>query len=155
MGWAGFLFVYLIGGLTFIPLVIVVILLHVYFTAPIHEDTAYREDQDSPILRPGEDVDTTKSSRKALGEDVLEWKKNDAEVAAAYFAIYREYVPFVPTTISAAKKSSTPLSPPNQNIYSNIYKSIFERKATPSPLDNKGVGTPQKKSGNVFYVVLR
>jgi hypothetical protein len=35
-----------------------------------------------------------------------------------------------------------------------MYRSIFDRKQTASPLDNKGVGKPQR-SGNVFYVVLR
>jgi hypothetical protein len=36
-----------------------------------------------------------------------------------------------------------------------MYRSLFDRKPNTSPLDNKGVGKPQKKNGNLFYVVLR
>ena len=37
-----------------------------------------------------------------------------------------------------------------------MYRSIFDRKQAPNPLDdNKGVSQRPKKAGNVFYVVLR
>jgi hypothetical protein len=36
-----------------------------------------------------------------------------------------------------------------------MYRSIFDRKQVNNPLDNKGIGRPQRRGTNVFYVVLR
>lgn len=144
-GLAGFLVVYLLGGLTFIPLLIVAVLLHAYLTLPIHEDNTYGEREIDPIIQPGDDIDAIKRAQKTLGDRFQPRNNNESDVAAGYFAIYREYVPAAATTAP----------PANQSVYQSMYRSIFDRKQSSSPLDNKGVGRPQRKGGNVFYVVLR
>lgn len=143
-GWAGFLVVYFLGGFTFVPLLIVVLLLHAYLTLPVHKETAYRKDETYSIIQPDDDIDTIKSAEKAHREQHRPRTNHGPDVAAGYFAIFREYVPIVPVATPSA----------NQSVYQSMYRSIFDRKQTASPLDNKGVGKPQR-SGNVFYVVLR
>ena len=87
----GFLFVYLLGGLTFLPLLVAAILLHAYVTFPIHEDTAYRESDEALIVRPGDDVDAIKRAQKTLG-DKFQARNHESDVAAQFFSIFREFV---------------------------------------------------------------
>jgi hypothetical protein len=143
-GLTGFLVIYMLGGLTFIPLLIVALLLHAYLTLPLHTDTAYREDGTGSVVQPGDDIDAIKRAEKAYKDQSQSRINHEADVAAGYFAIRREYVSAVPAA----------MPPANQSVYQSMYRSIFDRKQSASPLDNKGVGKPQK-SGNVFYVVLR
>jgi len=149
---------YILGGITFLPLVIVGILIHGYFAFPIHEDTAYGNDESAAIIQPGDDTDAIKRAQTSLGEKFQLRNNHETEVAAGYFAVTREYTP---GGINAAPPErttpigSTTVSAPSQSVYQSMYKSIFERKPQASPLDNKGVGKPQRKGGNVFYVVLR
>src|SRR6187402_2469815 len=92
-GLLSFLFIYVLGGLTLIPLVIIVILLHAFLTFPIHDDTAYRENDTESIVRPGDDIDAIKRAQKTLGEKFQPRDSNEADVAAGYFAVSRTYVP--------------------------------------------------------------
>lgn len=154
----GFLFIYLLGGLTFLPLLIVAILLHAYLTFPTHEDTASLEHEPESVLRSGDDVDAIERAKKTLGEKFQPRSSHDADVAAGYFAVCREYVPGGVNGKPPERNTplgSTVVSTPSQSVYQSMYRSIFDRKPNSSPLDNKGVGKPQKKGGNVFYVVLR
>ena len=157
-GLTGLLAVYILGGITFLPLVIVLILLHGYFTFPTHESTAHGNDETSTIIQAGDDTDAISRAQKSLGEKFQLRNNHEAEVAAGYFAVTREYTP---GGINAAPPErttpigSTTVSAPSQSVYQSMYKSIFERKPHSSPLDNKGAGKPQRRGGNVFYVVLR
>jgi len=157
-GLTGILIVYILGGITFLPLIIVVIFLHGYFTFPTRESTAYGDDETSTIIRPGDDTDAINHAQKTLGEKFQLRNNHEAEVAAGYFAVTREYTP---GGINAAPPErttpigSTTVSAPSQSVYQSMYKSIFERKPHASPLDNKGAGKQQRRGGNVFYVVLR
>jgi hypothetical protein len=155
-----FLFVYILGGITFIPLLILSILLHAYLTFPIHEDTAYRESDEDPIVRPGDDVDAIKKAQKTLGEKFQPRDNHEADVAATYFSVFREFVRYPGGVNSKPLERNTPvgtttISAPSPSVYQSMYRSIFDRKPSTSPLDNKGAGKPQKKNGNMFYVVLR
>ena len=143
-GLTGFLVVYFLGGLTFIPLLITAILLHAYLTLPLHQDTDYRKDETDSIVQPGDDIDAIKRAERANKEQPQPLINHEADVAAGYFTIRREYGSTVPTA----------MLPANQSVYQSMYRSIFDRKQSASPLDNKGVGKPHK-TGNVFYVVLR
>jgi len=154
----GFLIVYLFGGLTFFPLLIVLILLHAYFAFPIRDDTAYREKSDVSIARPEDDVDALKSAQITLGEKLQLRNSHESDVAAGYFTITREFVPGGVNGKPPERSTplgSTTVSAPSPSVYQSMYRSIFDRKQSNSPLDNKGPGKPQKKGGNVFYVVLR
>lgn len=152
-----FLFVYCLGGLTFLPLVVIAILLHAYFTFPVHHDIHSRE-ADELILRPGDNADAIKSAQKSLGEKFQLHNNHEADVAAGYFAISREYSPGgvngKPPERTTPVGSAT-VSAPSPSVYQSMYRSLFERKTSNGPLDNKAAGKPQKKGGNVFYVVLR
>jgi hypothetical protein len=153
----GFLFIYVLGGLTFLPLLIAALLVHAYVTFPIREDTAFPENEQASIVEPGDDVDAIKRAQKTLGEK-FQLRNNEADVAAGYFSIFREFntngVNSKPLERTTPVGTAT-ISAPSPSVYQSMYRSIFDRKPSTSPLDNKGAGKPQKKAGNVFYVVLR
>jgi hypothetical protein len=154
----GFLFVYILGGLTFLPLLVLAVLLHAYVTFPIREDITFRENDHVSIVRPGDDVDAIKSAQQTLGEKFQAQSNHEADVAAGYFAVTREYVPGNVNSKPLERNTpvgSTTISAPSPSVYQSMYRSIFDRKPHASPLDNKGAGKPQKRGGNVFYVVLR
>jgi hypothetical protein len=156
-GLTSFLAIYFLGGITFIPLLLVVVLIHAYFTFPIHDETTRSGEQDS-LIRHGDTADSIQDGSKGLDERFSHRNNQDSDVAAGYFAVCREYVPGgvngkPPERTTPA--GSTVVSSPSPSVYQSMYRSIFDRKNTASPLDNKGVGKPQRKGGNVFYVVLR
>lgn len=153
-----FLFVYILGGLTFLPLIVIAVLAHAYLTFPTREDTAYRDDEVEPIIQSGDDVDAIKRAQRTLGEKFQPRSSHEADVAAAYFSVSREYTPnginAKPPERNTPVGSAT-VSAASPSVYQSMYRSIFDRKPSNSPLENKGVGKPQKRGGNVFYVVLR
>lgn len=156
-GLTGFLFIYALGGFTFIPLLVTAIFLHAYLTFPIHDDETSSPETDQ-LLRHGDTPEIIKSGAKGLDEKFHSRSNQDADVAAGYFAVCREYVPGgvngkPPERTTPA--GSTVISSPSPSVYQSMYRSIFDRKQVVSPLDNKGMGKPQNKGGNVFYVVLR
>jgi hypothetical protein len=157
-GLMRFIFIYFLGASTFFPLVVAGVLLHAYLTFPIHEDTAHRESEADSIVQPGDDTEAIERAQKTLGKKFQPRIKNENDVFAGYFAVLREYVPGGVSGKPLERSTpvgSTTVSPPSQSVYQSMYRSIFDRKPTASPLDNKGVGKTQKKGGNVFYIVLR
>ncbi|PMD46416.1 hypothetical protein L207DRAFT_417212 [Hyaloscypha variabilis F] len=157
-GLLTFLFVYFLGGLTLLPLIVIAILAHAYLTFPVREDTVYQEDEADSIVQPGDDVDAIKRAQKTLGEKFQPRSGHEADVAAAYFSVSREYTPNGINAKPPERNTpvgSTTVSAASPSVYQSMYRSIFDRKQNNSPLDNKGAGKPQKRGGNVFYVVLR
>ncbi len=155
-GYAYFLFVYAIGGLTFIPLVLVAIFVHAYFSFPIVKDYPSVPSTDA-ILRPGDRTDI-KAASKGLEEKFQSRGALDTDVAAGYFAVCREYTPGgingkPPERLTPT--GATAVTSPSPSVYQSMYRSIFDRKKEPSPFDNKGAPKPPNKGGNVFYIVLR
>ncbi|KAL2136838.1 hypothetical protein VTI74DRAFT_1052 [Chaetomium olivicolor] len=159
MSWAAFLLAYLFGGLTFLPLLVFVILVHAYVAFPYRESAATSQAPagDDDLVQPGDDLEPLKAARK----DKVKAKPvhHEPDVAAGYFAVCREYTPMginaKPIERSTPVGSAT-VAAPSPSVYQTMYRSIFDRKQAPGPLDNKN-GTSQrpKKAGNVFYVVLR
>jgi hypothetical protein len=159
MGWTSFLFAYFLGGITFLPLVVIVVFAHAYYTLP------YREDVDTglkfaadDLVQPGDDLDAL----KAVKEDAklkTTPSHHESDVAAGYFAVCREYTPMginaKPIERTTPVGSATVASP-SPSVYQTMYRSIFDRKSGPGPLDNNGGASQRpRKAGNVFYVVLR
>ena len=146
--------IWFLFGLLVWPLIIIAVLVHAFITFPIRNDTTHQEEtRESDIVQPGDDVDLVKKAQKTLAEK-FQARNHEADVAAGYFAIFREYNPGGVTSKPLERSSpagSTTISAPSPSVYQSMYRSIFDRKPTPSPLDNK----PQKRGGNVFYVVLR
>jgi hypothetical protein len=156
-GLTSFLFVYVLGGLTFLPGLILAVLIHAHFTFPYRDENETLGTAES-LLRDGDDAAAIKAASQGLDEKFQSRGSQDSDVAAGYFAVCREYVPGgvngkPPERTTPA--GSTVISSPRPSVYQSMYRSIFDRKPTASPLENKGAGKPQKKGGNVFYVVLR
>lgn len=90
--FTGFLLVYVLGGITFIPLVFAVIFLHAYFTLPFQsESSTSTTSQASTLKRAHDDEAVLKSGADVLAEQFT--RKHESDVAAGYFAVCREYVP--------------------------------------------------------------
>ena len=147
---------YTLGGLTLIPLCIAVILLHAYLTLPERKYQPRKLEHDpAGIRRPGDDGVVLKSTTDTLAEQFH--RKHEADVAAGYFAVCREYVPGgvngkPPDRLSPAGEIIAHESP---SVYQSMYRSIFDRSQKPS-IEPKTEGAKViKHATNVFYVVLR
>ncbi|KAK0612307.1 hypothetical protein B0T17DRAFT_511521 [Bombardia bombarda] len=158
MGWTAFLLTYLLGGITFLPLVVISVLLHAHFTFPYRDnDDEQPSSSDNDIVQPGDDVDALKIAQS--DENKARLMHHDSDVAAGYFAVCREYTPMginaKPIERSTPVGSAT-VAAPSPSVYQTMYQSIFDRKPKPGPLDHKnGANQRPKKAGNVFFVVLR
>lgn len=163
--FGSFLFVYFLGGLTFLPLVLSLVLLFVYLTLP--QASALSEEHQKcrpqqargqsrdPLRRSTDDQDSLKSGTDALAEEFQ--RTHESDVAAGYFAVCREYVPGgvngkPPERTTPAGEVVTAESP---SVYQAMYRSLFDRKQAPSIEPTKGNVKGGKRARNVFYIVLR
>jgi hypothetical protein len=158
--WTTILVAYLVGGITFIPLVFASIFIYGYYNLPYRRvlGIPYDEDEGS-IVRPGDDTTALDEAKKQHNNSESKRSNADIDVAAGYFAVCREYTPMginaKPVERSTPIGSAT-VTPPSPSVYQTMYRSIFDRKASASPMDNgSNVSQRPKKAGNVFYVVLR
>lgn len=165
--WTGFVLTYLFGGITFLPLLLLVVFVHGYLTFPDRPDLDPRtaaasgaDDGQDDIVQPGDDIATLKAAQKLSREETrARASQNDSDVAAGYFAVCREYEPMginAKPIERATPVGSATVAAPSQSVYQAMYRTIFDRKQAAGPLDGKN-GTSQRprKAGNVFYVVLR
>lgn len=148
---AGFLFAYLLGGFTFLPLLAVV----AYFclTRPPDQNTAgSSQSQHVPSI---EEEDIAKQELAGLPSEV-QVRQHDPGGASGYFAVTRVYVPG--GVRGKPPERSTPAGPTmggeSPSVYQTMYRSIFERNKQPSPSMDASKGN-SRGSRNVFYVVLR
>lgn len=157
MSLKAFVYIYLLGGVTFIPLVLGLILLYAYYTLPDQKalEKAPKEDP-AYLVQDGDEKVVLKTGTDDLAEKFH--RKHESDVAAGYFAVCREYVPGgvngkPPEKLSPAGEIVATESP---SVYQTMYRSIFERVQKPSIEPNKdNAGKPVKRTNNVFYVVLR
>lgn len=152
-----FLYVYILGGLTFVPLVIGLLLLFAYYTLPepAKNDGSTGSDP-SNLTREGDEKVVLKTGTDDLAEKFH--RKHESDVAAGYFAVCREYVPG--GVNGKPPDKSTPagevIANESPSVYQAMYRSLFDRSQKPSIEPNKdALGRPVKKTNNVFYVVLR
>src|SRR5262249_27562076 len=132
---------------------------HAHLTFPRRDELdAPPDDPADSIVQPGDDV-TALEAAVRLEKDDKPRVANEADEAAGYFAVCREYTPM---GINARPiERSTPVgsanvAAPSPSVYQTMYRSIFDRKQTPGPIDNNNSMSPRpKKAGNVFYVILR
>lgn len=153
---SSFLFVYALGGITFIPLVLSLVLLYAYLTLPSasHPHPSCEKATD-PIRLPTDDDFGPKSGTDQLAEKFH--RTHESDVAAGYFAVCREYVPGgvngkPPERTTPAGEVVAAESP---SVYQTMYRSLFDRKQAPSIEPNKANGKTVKRARNVFYIVLR
>lgn len=157
MGSLGsFVFVYVLGGITFIPLLLALILLHAYLTFPPAPPSSQPcESAADPIRHPADDEYSLKSGTDQLAEKFH--RTHDADVAAGFFAVCREYVPGgvngkPPERTTPAGEVVAAESP---SVYQSMYRSLFDRKQAPTIEPAKTNGKNTKRARNVFYIVLR
>lgn len=146
--YGSILFVYILGGLTFLPLVISCVLLYAFFILPLRQST-------SSSLAVGQDVlDGADTNEKLLGAEAATKEiPPEVDVAAGYFAVCREYVPggVNGKPPERTTPAGTVIAAESPSVYQSMYRSIFDRGRNPSVDNGKG----GKRARNVFYVVLR
>ena len=155
MGSFAFIVIYILGGITFLPICLCLILLHAHFAFPRYTDIS--PSPTGSIRRPSDDGQNIRSATAiaSLGEKFQ--RGHEPDVAAGYFAVCREYVPGgingkPPERTTPAGEVIGMESP---SVYQSMYRSIFDRKQ-PSSIDpGKGNGKAVKRARNVFFVVLR
>lgn len=153
---ATLLAVYVLGGLTFVPLVVVLLLAVAYYAFP----GALREPPEPSLRRDGED-----EVFKTDDEKLVRRLANSVDVAAGYFLVTREWVPSgingkPPERASPVGGSATPPLASSQNntpsVYQSMYRSLFDRKSNIGVPDVAGNPKPRgKRPPNEFFVVLR
>ncbi|KAL3472668.1 hypothetical protein BJX99DRAFT_212422 [Aspergillus californicus] len=153
-----FLFVYVLGGLTFLPLVLSLVLLYSYLALPPsspQSEHASDSIHDTSIRRPNDDQDSLKSGTDELAEKF--YRTHDTDVAAGYFVVCREYVPGgvngkPPERTTPAGEVIAAESP---SVYQTMYRSLFDRKQAPTIEPNKNTTKNGRRARNMFYIVLR
>lgn len=147
----------MLGGFTLIPVLIILTFLHAYLTFPKRDLKDYALPRTSLLLE-NDDSEAVKAATDDLDEKFKSRGAQSNDVFAGYFAVCREYVPAgvgakPPERVSPT--GSMAISSPSPSVYQSMYRSIFDRKQSASPIDSKNAARPQKKGGNIFYVVLR
>jgi hypothetical protein len=151
--FSAYIVVYILGGLTFIPLVLALLVLHAYLTLPPPSKPAAPEERnDNALKHPNDDHLGLKTGTDVLAENFQ--RAHESDVAAGYFAVCREYVPGgvngkPPERTTPAGEVVGAGSP---SVYQSMYRSIFDRKQPPTIEPSGGNG---KKARNVFFVILR
>ena len=138
------LFTYVLGGITFIPLAIVLFFAHAYFGLPEVEAPQNLHSQDGQ-----------KEQDKEL-EEKFSSQANEPEVTSGYFAVCREFVPGgvngkPPERTSPSTRDTMTADSPS--VYQTMYRNIFERRKAQAPSLDPSKG--QRKAQNVFFVALR
>lgn len=158
MGFINSVFIYLLGGVTFLPILLCLILLHAYISFPKYPTIPLStHSSPDPIRDSGDDGINLKSEKAIAGLSDKFQRSYEPDVAAGYFAVCREYVPGgingkPPERTTPAGATIAMESP---SVYQSMYRSIFDRKQTPSLDPSKGNGRAMKRARNIFFVVLR
>ena len=153
-----FVIVYLLGGLTFLPGVLILVLFHAYLTFPSHRSSSTSNDYfTDPLRDPQDDGQNFKSATSASNLAEKFHRRHEPDVASGYFAVCREYVPGgingkPPERTTPAGAVVAAESP---SVYQSMYRSIFDRKQGPVLDPGKSNGRTVKRARNVFFVVLR
>ncbi|KKY28961.1 putative uncharacterized ph domain-containing protein [Diplodia seriata] len=140
--FAAFLLVYVIGGLTFVPICLAAALYLALLACPHH----------------GQADDHLRDAHPANIPPELRARLAEPDVAAGYFAVCREYVPG--GVNGKPPERTTPagavVGVESPSVYQSMYRTIFERNRAQGP-SMEGAKNPkaQKKARNVFFVVLR
>ena len=153
---AWFLFVYVLGGVTFIPLLLGLICLHAYKTFPTKSEFELPPvDDPAEIRRESDDDAILKTATDTLAEQFH--RKHESDVAAGFFAVCREYVPGGVNGKPPERKTPAGevVATESPSVYQSMYRSIFDRQQRSTIEPNKSNGRNVKKANNVFFVVLR
>lgn len=158
MGYIGSLIIYILGGLTFFPILLSLILLHAYLVFPRNPPTSPKSHLAPQSIRdPADDGHNIKSGKAVANLPDQFQRSHEPDVAAGYFAVCREYVPG--GINGKPPERTTPagavIAMESPSVYQTMYRSIFDRRNSPSLELGKGNGRAIKRARNVFFVVLR
>lgn len=154
MSFLSLLFVYLIGGISFLPLLLGLVLCYAHFTFP-----HVLEEPVSDLIREGDDERVFKEKTlKIEDEKTLRKHSPSPDVAAGYFAVTREFVPGgvngrPPERVSPGG-TRTPVND-SPSVVQSMYRSLFDRRASTAVTDPNGGEKKVRRARNEFYVVLR
>jgi hypothetical protein len=146
------LIVYVLGGLSFIPLLVALFLVYGYFAFP----TVVRHPPKASLEREG-DNDVFKTDDEKLVRRLA----NSVDVAAGYFLVTREWVPSGINGRPPERASPAGSTPPPQSsspsVYQSMYRTLFDRKSSIGSADsnNNNQKNRGKRPLNEFFVVLR
>ncbi|MDI1486946.1 MAG: hypothetical protein OHK93_006208 [Ramalina farinacea] len=152
------LIAYLVGGITFIPAVVLLVLIHFYFTAPYQDLSNTQSKQSAFTLHRSDDDEHAFSSGKSAQSLADKYQRSyEPDAAHGYFAVCREYVPG--GVNGKPPERTTPagavIATESPSVYQSMYRSLFDRRQ-PLTLDAaKANGKSVKRARNVFFVVLR
>lgn len=154
----GYVTAYILGGLTFIPLLLALAIVYVYLTLPLSSPKLQSDkDPHNPLRHEADDGHNLKTGTDLLAEEFRRTRETD--VAAGYFAILREYSPDSingrPPEKSCPPEEVTGVAKESPSVYQAMYRSIFDRRQAPTIEPVRGNGKNPKKMNNVFYVILR
>jgi hypothetical protein len=150
------LFAFFLGGVTLLPLLIILLLGHAYLTLPVHELQDDITDGKHDLDLSEQEKDAADQELKALPQD-LKLRAHEPDVAAGYFAVCREYDGTLMNGKPLDKTAPTAPSstgPESSSVYQTMYRSIFERGKTQGPTIN-GSAKGSKRTRNVFFIVIR
>ena len=156
MSLKAFLFVYVLGGLTFVPLTVGLGLLYLYYTLPQPNFYGNLKNDPAQLTKEGDENAVFKSGTDDLAEKFH--RKHESDVAAGYFAVTREWVPGgvsgkPPEIRTPAGEAVAAESP---SVYQSMYRSIFDRVHKPTIEPGKdGASKVMRRTNNIFYIVLR
>ncbi|KAL8772019.1 MAG: hypothetical protein Q9209_002684 [Squamulea sp. 1 TL-2023] len=150
--------IYVLGGLTFLPLVFGLILFHAYLTFPtVAHGTKPFQDGANSLKDAKDDGKNIKSAETLASLGGKFQRGHEPDVAAGYFAVCREYVPG--GVNGKPPERTTPagavVAAESPSVYQSMYRSIFDRKQGPTLDAGRGNVKPTKRARNVFFVVLR
>jgi len=154
MVFTAFVITYIIGGLTFLPLIICLVILHAYLTFPERSSATSSPDD---IHDPNDDAQSIKSSVVLADVEEKFRRQHEGDVASGYFAVCREYVPggVNGKPPERTTPAGTVVANESPSVYQSMYRSIFDRRQGPTLDPGKGNGRTVKRARNVFFVVLR
>lgn len=150
--------IYVLGGFTFIPCLIGLVLIHAFLTFPVIPQIPPNvQDDEDPLADAKDDGKNVKSVAALAGLGEKFQRGHEPDVAAGYFAVCREYVPG--GVNGKPPERTTPagavIEAESPSVYQSMYRSIFDRKQGPTLDPGKSNVKPAKKARNVFFVVLR
>ena len=153
--------VYVVGGLTFVPLLVLALLAHAYVTLPVRDDDARRPTaRPAPVVHPASldpgppgppgqpdppgqpNHGSSQHDKDRLPASLLHLVRPPGpgahvpDVAAGYFAVCRDYVPG--GVKGRPPERTTPtgqvvLATESPSVYQSMYRTIFDRNRAQGP----------------------
>jgi hypothetical protein len=152
---SSFALAYFLGGLTFLPLLLLLLLSHAYLTQPIARRSSDSHQPDPLGLSEREKL-SSQEELKGLPSDVSA-RNHEPDVAAGYFAVCRDFSQGLSALKEKARDRADPASTSNSespSVYQSMYRSIFDRGRLQTPtLDPANGGS--RKPRNTFFIVIR